>query len=384
MKRLSSPLKFGGILSIFIIGLACRVLALPAISNDMYVAYLPWYDYLRTHGLQAIATNFSAYTPPYLYLLWLATLTSKFLPKIVAIKFISIIADTVGAIFVYRIVRLKYPGGLKSLLAGVLFWTLPTVMLNSSAWGQADALYTLFLLACLYYLLTDTPLLGVAAFGIAITIKAQAVFIAPLLAILFFKKRIPWRYFLIVPLVYLLLDLPASLLGRPLLAIFTIYSSQAAAFQELSMNAPNLYIFISNVPYGLGTMIGSAAALLIVGYWIWQNVRRQWIIHSQELVLASLVSVAIVPFLLPKMHDRYFYPADVFSLLAVFYLPELWFIPVLYQIISSLAYIVYLFNASVELTQVAAIVNTITLLFLVWKQSQTLHSSQTLSKEAQA
>jgi Gpi18-like mannosyltransferase len=54
--------------------------------------------------------------------------------------------------------------------------------------------------------LTDKPLLGVVAFGIAITIKAQAIFIAPLLAILFFKRRIAWQYFLMVPLIYILLD----------------------------------------------------------------------------------------------------------------------------------------------------------------------------------
>ena len=37
------------------------------------------------------------------------------------------------------------------------------------------------------------------------------------------------------------------------------------------------------------------------------------------------MSVALVPFLLPKMHDRYFYPADIFSLLAAFYMPEFGF-----------------------------------------------------------
>ena len=255
--------------------------------------------------------------------------------------------------------------------------------MNSSLWGQADALYTLFLLACLYYLLTDKPLLGVIAFGIAITIKAQAIFIAPLLAVLFFKRRIAWQYFLMVPLIYILLDMPAFLLGRPLLGIFTIYSAQASIFEVLSKNAPNLYIFMSAIPYNLGLIIGLVVAVLIIGYWIWFNARAKSDLNQNMILLMSLVSVALVPFVLPKMHDRYFYPADIFSLLAAFYMPALWFVPILYQIVSTLAYIVFLYNAPAWLTQIAAVLNTLTLGFLFWEQvrKRTLTSSSQILKK---
>jgi Gpi18-like mannosyltransferase len=306
---------------------------------------------------------------------------------VAAIKFISIIADVINVVLVYRIVTLKYPTGSKPLLASVLFWVLPTIMINSGLWGQADALYTLFLVVCLYYFLTNKPLLGVIAFGIAITIKAQAIFIAPLLAILFFKRRIAWQYFLMVPLIYILLDLPAFLLGRPLLGIITIYSSQANMFQALSMNAPNLYIFMSAIPSNLGTIVGLVVAVLIVGYWIWFTARVKSDLNQNMILLMSLVSVALVPFVLPKIHDRYFYPADIFSLLAAFYMPELWFLPILYQIISSLAYSVYLFNTPPLLTQIAAVLNTLTIGFLIWKQAQIFTRkmpSQILTEESLA
>jgi hypothetical protein len=42
--------------------------------------------------------------------------------------------------------------------------------------------------------------------------------------------------------------------------------------------------------------------------------------------------------LLPKMHDQYFYPADVFSFMAATLVPEIWFIPILFQISSGAAY----------------------------------------------
>ena len=143
-------------------------------------------------------------------------------------------------------------------------------------------------------------------------------------------------------------------------------------FQELSMNAPNLYVFMSAVPSNLGTMVGLVVGVLIVSDWIWFNARAKSDLNQSMILVMSLISVALVPFVLPKMHDRYFYPADIFSLLAAFYMPELWFLPILYQIISSLAYSVYLFNAPPLLTQIAAVLNTLTIGFLIWKQAQIL------------
>ena len=371
MKRFPFPLKFGGIILLFIIGIVLRGMALPAVSVDMQWFLIPWYDFLKTHGAQGLGMNFSNYTPPYLYLLWLATLTSHHLSPVTSIKFISIFADAVNTILVYRIVRLKYPTGSNPLVASALFWALPSIMLNSSLWGQADAIYTLFLLASLYYLLTDKPSLGILAFGIAFTFKAQAVFILPLLAILLFKRRIAWQYLLSVPLIYILLCLPAILLGRQWMDVFTVYLSQASTYPELSRNAPNLYIFMNSFPDELGIVVALTITMAMIGCWIWFNVCAKSELTQNTILFMSLVSVALVPFLLPKMHDRYFYPADIFSLLAAFYMPELWFLPILYQIISSLAYIVFLFNAPPLSTQIAAVLNTLTIGFLVWKQVQT-------------
>ncbi len=151
--------------------------------------------------MQGFGTNFSNYTPPYLYLLWLATLTSTYVPNFVAIKIDLHLRRYGQCVLVYRIARLKYPSGCKPILAGLLFWILPTVMVNSSLWGQADAIYTFCLLACIYFLVTDRPLLSVFAFGVAFAFKAQAIFIFPLLAVFFLRRKIAWPYFLAIPLI---------------------------------------------------------------------------------------------------------------------------------------------------------------------------------------
>ena len=87
------------------------------------------------------------------------------------------------------------------------------------------------------------------------------------------------------------------------------------------------------------------------------------------LAVTALVSLALTPFLLPKMHDRYFYPADVFSLVLAFFVPEAWFVPVAYQVISLTAYTPFLIGASSwDIIPFAILINTLTIGYLLWKQ----------------
>ncbi|MCL4529314.1 MAG: hypothetical protein M1282_07865, partial [Chloroflexi bacterium] len=92
--------------------------------------------------------------------------------------------------------------------------------------------------------------------------------------------------------------------------------------------------------------------------------------YPQSLALHNdLVATAFTPFLLPKMHDRYFYAADIFSIVFAVTTPKMWFLAAAYQVISLLSYTPYLFGINPESTlPTAVIVNTITLGFLLWKQ----------------
>ena len=54
-----------------------------------------------------------------------------------------------------------------------------------------------------------------------------------------------------------------------------------------------------------------------------------------------------IPFLLPEMHDRYFYLADVLSIVAAFYFPRMFYIAVGVQLCSLLSYAPYLINTEI-------------------------------------
>jgi hypothetical protein len=67
---------------------------------------------------------------------------------------------------------------------------------------------------------------------------------------------------------------------------------------------------------------------------------------TTKIVLMGAASAVLAPFLLPSMHERYFYLAEVLAVIAAFSLPRrLWYVPVLVQVASFLAYLHVLFPA---------------------------------------
>ncbi|MCA2002300.1 MAG: hypothetical protein LDL51_10585 [Chloroflexi bacterium] len=371
--------------SLLTAGVAARLYFLPLVSLDMKVYLLPWYDHILQNGAWvSLGQEFSNYTPPYLYLLTLAVFTHGILPKVAAIKLISIFFDFLNAWLVFRIVRLQAGDGSQPLLAAALYLCLPTVLLNSAAWGQADSIYAFFLLACLFYLLQDKPFPALILFGAAFSFKAQAVFLSPLLLLLTFKKRIPWGYYLFVPVVYLLMTLPALAAGRSLSSVAGVYLEQAETFRSLSMKAPNLYLFVSNEHYEAGLYIGLTAAFLAALIWSAGYALKIAEMKRETIVLCAAASAAMLPFLLPKMHERYFYLMDALTFLLVFFIPRLWIPALGAQLVSLMTYSVFLFISPQKapspwgavLLIAAALLNTVLIAYLLWEQYRFINSTR--------
>ncbi len=371
MKSRSQFLMTLAFFLLFAIGLTLRLVLLPAKTLDM-LAYIQWYDYIAQHGIvPSLGGQSFGYNPPFIYLLALATLTQTFLPKIIAIKLIPFTFDLISAVLVYQIVKTRFPNNNKPLLAALLFWVAPTVIVNSALWGQTDSLYTCFLLLAILHLLKNRPTTAMIAFALSLSVKAQGIFLAPLLGVLFFQKRIRWYTFLLVPVVYIISFLPTILAGRPFESIFSTYTGQGGTFNRASMNAANFYFFVADSGYKTALLIGIPLAALLLLIWVLVYGRKAAAFTQNILVLTALISVALTPFLLPKMHDRYFYPADVISLIVVFFVPGTWFVPIAYQIISLLSYTPFLFDVRPQgFIPIALLINFPTICFLLWKQWQ--------------
>jgi Gpi18-like mannosyltransferase len=375
--------------TLIFVGIGLRFSGLSFASIDIEDFLLNWYDRLALDGFVALREPFSNYTPPYLYLLFLMTKTANFIPKIAAIKLLSICFDFLNVFLVYKILKIRYPQGVTALTGAALFLVLPTILLNSSYWGQSDAIYTFFLLACVFFLMKDQSLIAVIFLGVAFSFKAQAAFLGPLLLLLIVKKKIPWFYLGIVPLVYGLMMIPAALTGRSMIELLTIYVNQTGFYQTLSEHAPNLYLFIPNSLYGPVLVIGLLMTALVALTWTTMYALKLKEFTPQTILLCSLVSVAFMPFFLPKMHDRYFYLAEVFSFLVAFYFPGMWLVALGYQIVSGLVYSVVL---RANVTQVepalagsililAAFLNTALIGYVFWKQWKLTNSDGYVNSE---
>ncbi|WP_181256683.1 hypothetical protein [Merismopedia glauca] len=365
-RQVSRYLSVGIILAVII-----RFLCLPNRSSDMKGALIGWYNFIVEHGgFSAFKEGFSDYTPLYVYWIFIASWLLAWLPKIMSIKLLSITFDFICAFFVYKLVRLKYSVGNMPTKAFLIVLFTPTVIYNSSLWGQCDGIYTTFLVACLYYLLVNKNSLALICFGIAVSLKLQAMFILPVLLVAWWKKIVSWKQFLWIPIVYVITIIPAWLAGRPFLDLLLIYFGQSQKFKELTKNAPNLYQWIPNEFYNIVVPIGlslTVFSILILTYTVVQSSVK---IDSSRLVHLALASTLLMPYLLPKMHERYFYPADIFSMVFAFYLPQYYWVAIAVQFSSLMSYL-----GTKMLIKLSAIILGVTLCFVLLKLKSKLDRS---------
>lgn len=323
-----------------IFALTIRLVCVPNKSVDYKYFLDPWYDFIASHGgFSALKYGFADYTPSYLYWLLIASTLLSGLPKILAIKLFAMTIDFICAFFTYKIVKLKYPVGRMANWAFLAVILSPTVIYNSSLWGQCDVIYTTGLIACVYFLSIHKQIPAFISFGVALSFKLQAMFLAPLLLTLLVKKRISWLYLPIIPLVYLVAMLPAWIAGRPIKELLFLYLQQGNKYQQLAKGAPNFYQFIPNEFYNIFLPTGlilTVFAIFSLSYLVYKSKLE---ITQERLIYLGTISVFFMPYLLPKMHERYFYPTDILSIIFVFYFPQHRWVAISVQLASFFSYL---------------------------------------------
>ena len=331
LKRFAWPIAAAAML----IGIGLRLSFLDYETTDVPVYLGPWYEFARRHGLGALGTGWTNYTPLYGYLLIAASWFDAAATPLTLIKFISYPFELGSALIAGALVRSFDPRPERAALAFAATWLAPSVLHNGALWGQCDSIWTFFLLLSLLLLARDRPGFAALAFGAAISVKLQAVFLGPLLLALAIRRELPWPWLAAAPLVYVVIALPELAAGRPLADVLTIYLDQAGAYRDLSKGAANLYLLIPNGLYGPGVVVGlvaTTAAGLAFATWVGRAQR----LPVEHLLLAAALSLALVPFLLPKMHDRYFYPFELLVLTLACARPILLPVALLAQVSSIL------------------------------------------------
>ncbi len=333
---------------IFPIALAffLRVLMLDHQTADYQDFLSRWVAAFRDNGgFAAIKLPIGNYNAPYLY--FLAAISCLPMPDLYMIKLVSILFDVVLAWGGMRLVRTLCPGrSVRPLFCFCVLLLLPTALLNGAFWGQCDSLYSGLVLHALACALDGRPCLSAALLGVAFSFKLQTIFLVPLWGALWLTGRMKFRHLFCFPAGYGAAILPALLLGKPLEDILGVYLGQTAeGAGTLCYNAASMYAFL---PYGaepnerIGALLGIAAAFLLVLALLAGLFFLRERADSQVLLAAALVMAIGVPFLLPYMHDRYFFLADVLAAAWTCVLPRHIPCAVMVELSSLLAYCNYL------------------------------------------
>lgn len=355
--------------AVLVAGLAVRLAVVNETTGDYRVFLSPWYDALAAAGgLRGIGQQIGNYNPPYLYLLAAATYLP--IPKIAAIKLISMIFDVVLAAFAGLIVRRRFEVWTSVLAFGVVLFA-PTVLINSGYWGQCDSIYVAFCLGSLYLLLRRQDWWACAFFGLALSFKLQAVFFLPALLIVMLVNRHRLRALLAVPATFLAMLLPAALAGRSWHSLLMVYPNQvttggtagaggfgggfgsgfgggqrstgSGGLGTWTQNGPTMFQWVGGsvawLVFGLVVAAALLAGLLVLCW-------RRRPLGEPQIVLLVTATVLAVPFFLPQMHERYFYLADVMTIVAAFYVRRFWPVAVVVSAASLLSYAPFLWRTT--------------------------------------
>lgn len=321
-------------------GLLIKLLMLPFFPEPGdYTFFLkPWVEFIRSHGYwQAFRFEFANYSPAYLYfLLGIAKLGGE---PLIPIKLVSICFEYVAAWFIGGIAYQKYKEDWVRWCALAVVPLLPTVLINSSYWGQCDSVYASFLMGSIYFVLRKRSFLSILFLGISFSFKLQAVLLFPFYFVLLLRNRVKWYYFLLVPAVYLISLLPAYCAGRPLTELLSVFISQSEYYESLSLQFPNLYMWISDDHYETVKWIGillTCLFALLTGGLLAKKYRAQ--LTNDYLVRLALLSAVIFPFLLPGMHERYMYVGDLLAVAYIMYFPRKFYNALGIPLISLFSY----------------------------------------------
>lgn len=340
-----------------------------------------WFDAIGEMGIGAfLASDVTNYAPAYTYLMVVAHLLFGWLPTVVAIKMIGFPFDFLCAWYVSKLVALRYPDGAASTIAFLVTLFLPTLVINGAMWGQADVLYTTGLVAFVHYAAVRRDVAAGVALGLAFSVKLQAVFVAPLVLLLALGGVIRWRSLALVPGVYVVSVIPAWIAGRPLGELLSVYLTQAGYYRRLSSSAAHVYQWFPAEFYELMLPAGLLWAAGVVGVFTWALYRRNFEWTAERVVQVATLCVVLVPFCTPKMHERYFFPADILAVALAFYRPGMAFAPVAIGLISFLSYAPFLLRSVVVPVPLLAIAMGLVLVVLLYDFGASLADERTAGR----
>lgn len=299
------------------------------------------------------------YPPGYVYILYLCGMLVKLLgvPLVgyhVIIRLPAVLCDCGIAYFIYLLCREKAPKHWTYFFTALWMFN-PLSFLDSTVWGQVDAVLTLALVTALYLIMKERFVLSAVVFGGAVMLKPQAIIVLPVLCFALFKHKkvstflysvlagigtavavaLPFALNVDMTKEYMVENVTPVLqmlhadgggtltkLVTPFAWILSLFMGTAGHYDYASVNALNFF-------FGIGAnWAKDSEPFMGLTYFLWGMIfivlaaALTWFLYIKTKKSPSLpfISSAVILLLVanfgPRMHERYFFPAVVFLIIA--------------------------------------------------------------------
>lgn len=299
--------------TIFFISMIFRIFFINIKSDDYLLFLNNWWNKINEYGgFNSLKYTIGDYPDSYMFLLCIGTSITK--NSLIFIKVLSAIFDILIFLSGYKII--KYFSKEDANKYSWILILLPGILVNSAILSQCDSIYTAFVLAFIYNILKNHNKLALSFLGIAISFKLQSLFIAPVILYLIATKKIKIYDLFFIILGFILPFIPTILIGKGLIENIKILMFQTSEYNYFVKSCPNIYsLFLLNykqinifLKYSLAIIVGIIAIFISLhkykdGY------------NDTTFIYKSFLISTIVVFLLPSMHDRYFYLANILGII---------------------------------------------------------------------
>lgn len=260
----------------------------------------------------------------------------------------SIIADLMIGLMIFTLVKTKTSEKL-ALISSSIFLFNPSVIYNSSFWGQMDSLNNLLFLLSVFFILKKKISFAIICFFASLYVKLSLFFLFPIFLLIvikiFFEKKNIIISSLVISVVLIgVITLPIS--SKPYSWIFDFIKNNAGGeiqsitsfafnfwwmiykplilvgrpidafnFSEIRLiDSPDSYTLFLNTSIVNWALALFTIFLLPVFY---KTFRLKKATIKPEYIFLMFSVISVIGFLfLPRMHERYLYP--LFPLLAIY------------------------------------------------------------------
>lgn len=295
-----------------------------------YACFYSWARMAFEDGLRGFydAGVFADYPPGYIYVLWVVGLLlhlsgAEYLSaaSFLIVKLPAILCDIAGGLLIYRLAAGRRAAR-TALFAAAFYVFNPAVILNSSIWGQVDAVMCLALLEMCALLTERRTIPAYFVFALGILLKPQMLIFTPVLIYGIIEcvilENFSWKRFrdnlycgLAAILGMALLCVPFGGPGK----IIRLYTQTMSSYPYATVNAYNFWALVGkNWASQDGSFLavkysawGSAAIVLAVALSAWlffQSGKKESRYFTSAAVLILVVFLFAV-----RMHERYLFPA---------------------------------------------------------------------------